>query len=259
MTKPAISANRSSELRADYLLARMRTVDLLEKYSCSWHSLYSALRRFEIPLRRTRCRVNEDFFDVLTPASAWVLGLWITDGSVESHKNSRRLRIGFSDKQLLFAVHTLLGAENVVSYSSRKNFWYFKVSSHSLYESLRAFGVREKKSLRTVFPDVSDDILPHLVRGIFDGDGCVYIRKNRNLPVAEIVSAARPFLEEMSSRIHSVLDLNSSIRAAPDSRCYRLNFSTQSSLTLAAWMYHDSAGLRCDAKFRRFSSYLSTC
>src|SRR6185295_9329397 len=45
-------------------------------------------------------------------------------------------------------------------------------------ESLRRFDIAGKKSHKIVLPDLSPDLYPHFIRGFFDGDGSISIRKD---------------------------------------------------------------------------------
>lgn len=44
-------------------------------------------------------------------------------------------------------------------------------------DSLSKLGVTTKKSLTLTFPNLSKNLIPHFIRGYFDGDGCIWMGK----------------------------------------------------------------------------------
>lgn len=65
-----------------------------------------------------------------------------------------------------------------------KNYYVLSVNSNKIFEDLNKWGVTQNKSLITKFPDfISDDLMPHFIRGYFDGDGSVWEGKRKIVTV----------------------------------------------------------------------------
>lgn len=54
------------------------------------------------------------------------------------------------------------------------------VRSDLMAEDLAKYGVIPRKTLHTYLPNINEQYLPHLVRGIFDGDGSIQAKLNPN-------------------------------------------------------------------------------
>ncbi|HJT57544.1 MAG TPA: LAGLIDADG family homing endonuclease [Ktedonobacteraceae bacterium] len=259
MNRHRIPIDRVSEFIQDYTANKMRTEDILKKYGCSWNTLYATLERCNIPKRGFRLTTaNDAFFDILTPASSWVLGLWVTDGSVEHRGGYYSIRIGFSNEALTRIVHDLLETNVAISYSSSKRFWSFHVSSKRLYQALTGLGVVERKTFRTRLPVVPEACLPHLIRGIVDGDGSVYFRhrpRRTDQCYISIVSVSQMFIDDIQEHLQKAIGISGTIQASKN--YYRLTFFHRESRILANWMYRDSEGLRYSEKYHRCAQLFS--
>ena len=66
---------------------------------------------------------------------------------------------------------------------SKKRFVFYVYGKH-LKEQLDKLGVTQRKSLTLTFPDfLNDDLMPHFIRGYFDGDGSVWEGKRKKMMV----------------------------------------------------------------------------
>jgi hypothetical protein len=48
-----------------------------------------------------------------------------------------------------------------------------KKEHNKMYEDLSKYGVIPNKSFKTYLPKLNNEMMPHLIRGILDGDGCI--------------------------------------------------------------------------------------
>jgi len=125
---------------------------------------------------RRKHRLNEAFFGELTPESVYWLGYVIADGCVTLRvkKTHRRPQFIFSvaskDAEQLRALRESLGASHALS-GPHKGVYQLIIDSYLLCLSLERLGVLPRKSLTARLPEVPEDLRPHLLRGVFDGDG----------------------------------------------------------------------------------------
>jgi intein/homing endonuclease len=84
-----------------------------------------------------------------------------------------------------------------------------ELNGRILSNSLKNRGCHGTKSFSITFPDwLRKKLIPHFIRGYFDGDGCLYIHQNQMM--VEIVST-----KEMNKTIRSILQkyrINSQLR-----------------------------------------------
>lgn len=117
-------------------------------------------------------KVNEDFFKIWTHEMAWVLGLFVTDG----HVNSKIHSISFSqkDENILHLVANYMEADYVLApFGLTKSTPTLIINSKEIKKDLEKLGISPNKSLTVPFPDVPQEFLPSFVRGVIEGDGWV--------------------------------------------------------------------------------------
>lgn len=120
--------------------------------------------------------LNIDYFkEINTSEKAYVLGLLYADGC-----NTRRgLQLGLQEEDIdaVAFVKSQLNASNKLRFIPKakptwKNKWELSFKSTDFSNELIRVGCPPAKSLILNFPDfLEESLLPHFVRGYFDGDG----------------------------------------------------------------------------------------
>lgn len=244
----------------DYQEGVLTRTELMEKYAITVDAFYRILAKRNLPRRtegggQVRKAINDAFFDELTPASAWVLGLWITDGWVTSHTSkgagAKRIGIGFSDEDLLRRVHSLLEYQGKVSYKTSSNSWQLNATSTRLYDRLFELGVAGRGPNRIHFPTVTDDLFPHLVRGVIDGDGSIFVPTGTHRCEVTITYQCKSFLEELVERLDSTLGIRPKIyRTNNKNECWYFASHHKNNRILLPWLYRNSEDIRLDRKYQ---------
>lgn len=119
--------------------------------------------------------LDEHYFDQIdTEEKAYFLGLIITDGCVYQAKGRRpmlAMTIQESDAYILEAFRDEIRSSKRLT-SDGRGCCGLQIISEGLVDGLRRYGLHERKSLDCWFPNnIPIQLYPHLVRGIFDGDG----------------------------------------------------------------------------------------
>jgi hypothetical protein len=139
---------------------------------------------------------------------AYVLGVLYTDGNMtpEAHYNNLKIppRIQLSQKEpeLLEKILALMGSNAKISFRKQRGtagaLYYFDIPDEDIYEDLLKLGLKPKKSLTLLFPDIEAQYVRHFIRGCWDGDGSVYWEGHTpNKPCASFVSGSKPFIEKL--------------------------------------------------------------
>lgn len=143
-----------------------------------------------------RYKFKTDFFEKWSPKMAYVLGFLYADGDIEDvRKSSRTQYTTFSsnDKEILESIKVAIGSEHNINYrASRKmvnpngkiyessESYRLRIGSKKMFNDLLRLGLTPRKSLTIKFPgNIPDNCFSHFIRGYFDGDGCVTIKKGR--------------------------------------------------------------------------------
>lgn len=127
--------------------------------------------------------LNENYFDNIdTPNKAYILGWIMSDGYVSKNK----LVFGLKDLEILEFIKNETESGHKISevfvHDKRTNKTYqqhiLQITSKKMSESLNKLGIHQSKSFTVDLPKINKILYPHLIRGLFDGDGYVGEGKN---------------------------------------------------------------------------------
>lgn len=170
-------------------LGGFSTIKLSKIHNCSNSKISKILHKNNILMRtaeeRTkRISVNDTYFETIdTKDKAYFLGLIVADGSV--NKNAFKIQLQEEDVDILNLFKKYIEYEGEVKFikkatENRKNTGLLNIYSQKIAKDLIKLGVIPAKSHFTYFPDIPEEFHSHFIRGVFDGDGCVYIDKRSN-------------------------------------------------------------------------------
>lgn len=128
--------------------------------------------------RRSYCterhyRLEDRYFECLdNEHKAYWLGFLAADGCVETHRVIS-LQIKSEDEEHLSRFLKAVGSDKPIYHSVKKGLSYSRITLNSsrLVADLMKHGVHPQKSLTLRWPDLPGVLIPHFVRGYFDGDG----------------------------------------------------------------------------------------
>jgi len=146
-----------------------------------------AFKKFDLSYvkgyRRGKCSVPRFFKEIDSELKAYLLGFIYADSCI--YKNS--LQTTSTDLEILELIrntlspgqeyHSCAGTENQQVKLS------LKIHNYFLVKDLKDKGITYNKTYDfniEILESVSDDLMPHFIRGFFDGDGSIYISKRTN-------------------------------------------------------------------------------
>jgi len=187
--------------------------------------------------------VNRSYFKTWSPNMAYILGYIASDGCLHSHDTG--ISIVSKDKDILDTISDELESTYCVGPHSA-NAYHIQIYSSEIYADLIALGLTPRKSLTLKHPSVPSEYLPHFIRGIFDGDGCVsrVVQRKKVTLWTSISSASSGFIRLMWHNLtelglqgghiyaHKATTCNSKTTT-----CYELCFRKYDSLKLYDLMY----------------------
>lgn len=140
---------------------------------CSLECFYNHKRK------QKDSRIHSIFENDVGPDEAYILGLICTDGciSYDNHSHRWRMTLSMIDRELINELRSRYTPhQKLYEYTPKKgNTAYTIVTSNDFdINFLRSIGITERKSLTTRVPYIKPNLSSHLVRGIFDGNGCIY-------------------------------------------------------------------------------------
>ena len=145
-------------------------------------------------------------------------------------------------------------------------------SDVTLYDWLSARGITPAKSLTLGAIEAPRALLPHLLRGLLDGDGTIYIGRHRPTPRqypqywyvrfwTYFASASPRHIEWLRNEIRNEYGLNGYVeRIVRKGRrdFYRLKFGKRDSLALLPILYRDATWPSLQRKRRKWTTYNDT-
>ena len=157
---------------------------LANKYKIMSGTIYSWIKQAGISRHRgcqSKCK-NEDYFDNIdTEMKAYMLGFIIADGNVSIYNGQYSLKISiqYQDRYLLEKLKKELDCSNAINDFCQKSpttnnvhkYSYISITSKHLVESLIKLKVIPAKTGNEEFPVIKNELIRHMIRGFFDGDG----------------------------------------------------------------------------------------
>lgn len=129
------------------------------------------------------CEVNETYFDKIdSEEKAYFLGLLFADGYTNENNSKVQISLKIEDGYLVCALKNAIHCSNQIEYVPSKDRRHlgFGISSpqmrlaftnEHMARVLASYGMKDKN----YFPDcVPTELRHHFIRGVFDGDGCVW-------------------------------------------------------------------------------------
>ncbi|WP_339250139.1 LAGLIDADG family homing endonuclease [Sporosarcina sp. FSL W8-0480] len=201
-------------------------------------------------------QVNEDFFKTWSHEMAWVLGLVITDGTI--NKKVHSVYLSQKDEEILHKVAHLMGAEpRIAAPTGTRTTPMLIINSKVIKEDLEQMGIKPNKSYSTPFPIVPTEYLPAFVRGVIDGDGWFQDRGY----VMNITTASNLFAQGLYQVLKD-WDLRTEItseKTKSNKVIYRVWVKGKHELPkLASIIYDDSEGLFIQYKKDRMCKHTIT-
>jgi len=178
-------------------LARSKFSQYCEKH------YYRIRRNGTIKLKYKNYSYDKNAFSVLTPNTAWLMGLIWSDGCLSGNS----IIIKSKDKCILEQAEKILMGTNLVV--PRGRYWDLRLSDKLIAMRLKKMGLIERKSFSIKWPRGLPKCLSwHFIRGEFDGDGCASLSQQNvtsNTPTLSmyICTASEIFANQITAFLKS--------------------------------------------------------
>lgn len=195
------SKEKEKSIINDYL-SGYNTVEIANKWNTYNTSIRRVLLRNNIKIRNgveAQSNVQECPFKDNDEYSEYFLGLLLTDGCITRRtKNSATISLSLIDKELMEAFQNFICPTNKLCKVLQKkyNTYMYQSSTRSklIADWLDSKGNFYNKSYEC---DIYVPLTPHILRGIFDGDGYCMTRNNGSTFCYGICGKSKIFLEKI--------------------------------------------------------------
>lgn len=240
-------------------------------YKFNHHSIAAILDEYHVDRRDTsHCNrtysVNEEYFDNIdTQNKAYFLGFLFADGNNGMQKATISLSLQEKDRDILEKLRIDAGSNKPLRFISSerkrnngegynyKDKYALTVCNKHWCERLSELGCVPNKSLVLKFPDyLSDEMLPHFIRGYFDGDGCIVNAKSGAYAIS--LTSTKDFCISVQNIVFNLFGMKSYIYPASNKNGITYVWTLrkkQDIKTFLDWIYKD-AELYLKRKYDRY-------
>lgn len=208
--------------------------------------------------------MDEHYFDVIDKEEkAYFLGFIITDGNVFCPKNGNRQKsISITqysnDEYILRKFKDEIKVNTSIAHDGR-GCSQISIRSNIMSASLSKYGIVENKTLVSYLPIVSDEYMPHLIRGILDGDGHIKAiqTNNRNRFLHSIsFSGTHQLMEDISNYLSTNLGvLHSKVYDYTNRHLSEVKWQSKDDMKkIGDWIYRD-ATVYLIRKYKRYKYF----
>ena len=206
----------------------MMILKLLNNKFKTTKTIYDILRKYNISTEN-RCygfytSLDHFYFNEIDNANkAYILGLLIADGWVHPPQKQIGLSLQEDDKYIIGIVKKEFKSSNTIvrrrfndrkkimgRMVNRKDMYQLIVYSQQMITDLAKYGVVKRKTCKVVFPFISNELQPHLLRGILDGDGTIYTHSNGKLTCIRFLGS-HYLVAQISLFLHMILGVKQKV------------------------------------------------
>lgn len=223
--------------------------------------------------RKRQCTLNENYFQELdSKDKAYFLGFIYADGFITKPSHGQNI-LGLTLAEIepidkfkkYIQTNKKVGYYKKTSSYSNKSYEYkLALNSDKLVSDIEKLGVIERKTLTLTFPNLREDLIPHFIRGYFDGDGSVFLHKDSreeysyNEYLGINICGTKEFLIALTKHL-PFLEEGQCIykEERKETNCWNLKMASNiRSLELYHYMYKDCNDLYLSRKREKFENFI---
>ena len=194
---------------------------------------------------------NENYFNKIdTSQKAYWLGFIYADGCISDR---RELILHLSNKDIK---HLEIFKKHIKSNSPINNCQQNSISltlrGKQIIRDLKNLGVIPRKTFIIKYPNIPEDLNRHFIRGVFDGDGCLY-KKNEKVRNWSIYTASKKFKDS----IINIIEKETGIKAYSyiQNNGYTIRINKKEDVKLIGNYIYSNANIYLKRKKEKFNLY----
>ena len=163
-------------------------LNLVKKENIPKTCVYRYIRKFGLQSYvqhppQNKIILNHDFFENIdNEHKAYWLGMLVADGNISDFgRKSYTIRLLLKNSDIYhveqFAKDIGIDKKVHINNDGRGS---IAIHSKKMFFDLMSHGVMPQKTRHEVFPELPKELVPHFIRGFFDGDGTIYKRNETN-------------------------------------------------------------------------------
>lgn len=258
--------NRSKIFNTKYKIEKLIKLARTGKYSaprlakffnCNKKTIFRPLYKNNIFLQnlgrfKKRVFCDTDFFMHLSPVSAYWAGFIAADGTLFNRDKSVTIALNKRDRGHLHKFIKAIKSNARVGYTESNNSAHVSIRSKPLYDSLLKLGITPNKSLTIKYVKIPLSLMPHFIRGTFDGDGWISGKKVTHIQFG--IAGNRPFLQQIQDILIKRCHINrvKLYLLSQRGKAYKLQYTGSQIFRILSFLYKKSNyQTRLDRKYQK--------
>src|ERR1700722_8446916 len=163
--------------------------------------------------------INEDYFNKIDcQEKAYILGFLYADGNANKKYYQITLKLQDIDKSILEQISALIETNKPLHFykkqkKTHQNQSILKITNKVIYQDLIGHGIVPNKTFITKFPNIAEELIPHFIRGYFDGDGSLYEGKDSKTTSREwCIIGSTNFCKSIQKILKDILDIDTQLQ-----------------------------------------------
>lgn len=246
---------------------------IANKLEVSVDSIYKYFKYYNINYNKHNNRIyncDDHFFKNDTEESFYLAGFIAADGSVQSRKYSKILKISLSslDAGHLEKIKKILKSNNPIKtyrvkssklINKEASCVELQIVSNSIFNDLKKFNIVPNKTKIYSMPDwlLTHPLLNHFLRGYFDGDGSIShcgLGKGRSVKQLHFnILGTEKFINQYQDCLIKECAL-SKVKISPKSSIYSLSYSGNNNVKKIYNFLYKNATIFLDRKMNKFNT-----
>lgn len=234
---------------------RLPAIKIAENLNRTYNAILNRAESHNLYIDYRYCvpSYNELFFDKWSDELAWFVGIILSDGCVFCKPGNKFIKLSMCDRDALdkikkFTMYTNDIIELKPEKAHYKILYQLTFHGNKVWQFFRDLGMDNDKSHNAIFPtNIQDEFIPHIIRGIFDGDGSISLSRKTGYPSARICGTKNvvDYITDYVG-IHNTLHPNSDIN-------YTIQYTGERALQFLNYIYKDSIdSTRMDRKYNKY-------
>jgi len=176
--------------------------DIAKDFGVTNSTIYTRLNRRYGPLGKERAvnkrkyTVDESFFEIIdTQEKAYIIGWFYSDGSNSVSPNIAKIDVAEDSVDILIKIREVIGSNARIipmknsanSYAGENAQMLYRLGIYNkkVSKQIAALGICGNVTYTRTWPEwLSEDLEPHFIRGLIDGDGCISIGKKKGFTIS---------------------------------------------------------------------------
>lgn len=208
---------------------------------------------------------NLDYFSKIDSSEkAYILGFLYADGYNQEQLGQIKISLHSKDEEILYKIVKELNINNPIKREKKKTRRGKETEQSSLLicsrlisKQLSKLGCFQNKSLTLKFPteeQVPTELLPHFIRGYFDGDGCIFT-KNKKINI--VICSSNIFCLQFKRYISSNFNINFFISKTSNPKTNLLKLYKKNECIKFLEIIYDKSSIFLERKYQKYQQFLT--